>query len=102
MPFCTEKFTVYYRGQKLYFDHKSLEFYDIKAASTVFVYDNGHLVPLRASKIFVYSGPIIMFYLFDKYRLSIYERYEGKEFATRAENYDLFNCNEPTWVQDLA
>jgi very-long-chain enoyl-CoA reductase len=72
---------LYYNGIKLEFDHKNLDFYDIKGGSTILLRDLGYMVPLRLSKLIVSVGPPVIFSLFQEYHLNIYLYIEGAEKA---------------------
>lgn len=55
---------IYYNGQRLEIDHKTLDFYDIKPGSTIYLLDLGFMIPIRLSKFIVNSGPPLIFWLF--------------------------------------
>jgi hypothetical protein len=69
--------TLYYKGVKLEFDHKTLRHYDIKAGSTIHLQDQGSQIPLRMAKWMVMAGPPVIFSLFSAYHEEIFAQIEG-------------------------
>ena len=97
-----ERQQLFYNGIKLSSDHKTLEFYNIKAGATIYLKDQGIMVPNRVSKITIYMGPPLIFYLFHLYHTEIFTFTEGPGYIKDSLRFDALIFYEEGLTQHIA